>query len=223
MFSLLKKCLIRFNRFRIISRLDCLWRKKNKHNFTHIVSKCNINLISVGQYSYGDLNVRDFNNGTKLFIGSFCSIATDVVFLLGGNHSTENLSSYPFKNKLINGEAESISKGDIVIEDDVWIGDRSVILSGVRIGKGAVVAAGSVVTKDIEPYSIVGGVPARVIKYRFSKEIINELLTIGYSLLSKDFIKENLDFFYKKISDISKHELDRIILLINNNNKEKKY
>ena len=90
---------------------------------------------------------------------------------------------------------EATSKGKIEISDDVWIGTNALILSGVHIGKGAVVAAGSVVTKDVPPFAIVGGVPAKVIKYRFPDDIIACLMKCDYSNISDDMIKEHFELF----------------------------
>src|SRR4030095_4728392 len=112
------------------------------------------------------------NTNEKIRIGNFVSIANEVIFMLGGSHNMNFLSTYPFKTKLRNGDNDiPISKGPIVIEDDVWIGTRSTILSGVTIEKGAVIAACSVVTRNVPPYSIVAGNPAKVIKYRFDDHV----------------------------------------------------
>ena len=89
----------------------------------------------------------------------------------------------------------SFSKGNIIVEDDVWIGSNCVILSGVKIGKGSIVGAGSVVTKDVEPYSIVGGSPAKLIKYRFSAEIITALNKIDYSKITKETYFKHKELF----------------------------
>lgn len=111
----------------------------------------------------------------KLYIGNFVCIGAESVILMGGNstHRMDWFSSYPFMEKIC--EAYQ-SKGDTVIEDGVWIGMRSMIMPGVRIGEGAVIAAGSVVTKDVAPYTVVGGNPARQIKKRFDVSVIEELL-----------------------------------------------
>ena len=122
-------------------------------------------------------------NHDKLIIGKFCSIACGVQFLFNSaNHTKKSLSTYPFP---IFYEAWDTSvseiteawdnRGDIVIGSDVWIGYEAVILSGVRIGDGAIVAARAVVTGDVEPYTIVGGVPAKPIRKRFTPETIHRL------------------------------------------------
>lgn len=98
---------------------------------------------------------------------------------------------------------DAFSKGDIIVDDDVWIGYGATIMSGVHIGQGAVVAAGAVVTKDVPPYAIVGGVPAKVIKYRFEPEMIEELLKVDYSKLTKEDIEKHIDDLYKKLKDPS--------------------
>ena len=121
------------------------WVKQNPHNETVLEFCRSISLeqISVGRKSYGPLNVIGFGQaGEQLKIGNFCSITHEVVFLLGGEHDYLRLSTYPFEKKLL-GKTEAITKGAIIIEDDVWIGYRATVLSGVTIGQGAVIAAGS--------------------------------------------------------------------------------
>lgn len=176
-----------------------LWRKKNKNNFTSANNIFPHELVSVGKGTYGGLYVLAFDNFHKCKIGNYCSIAPEVAFILSADHNIDTLSTYPFKVKMFGEKLEGVSKGDIIIDDDVWIGFRSTILSDVHIGQGAVIAAGSVVTKDVPPYAIVAGVPARVIKYRFSKEIINKLLKIDFSKIDEYYIKNNIDDFYTKI------------------------
>jgi acetyltransferase-like isoleucine patch superfamily enzyme len=111
-------------------------------------------------------------------IGNFCSIARNVTFQ-EFNHDFNRLTSYFINANMFRKSNldDIVSKGSIVLGHDVWIGTHSVILSGVKIGTGAVVAANSVVVKDVPPYAIVGGNPAKIIKYRFSEKIINQLLT----------------------------------------------
>jgi virginiamycin A acetyltransferase len=178
------------------------WRKKNYDNDTYVANIFDISRVNVGNYTYGLLNViHSYGNPKeKLTIGSYCSISTDVYFLLGGEHFFKGLSTFPFKVYICHEEYEAISKGEIKICDDVWIGHGAIILSGVTIHQGAIVAAGSVVTKDVPPYTIVGGNPARIIKYRFENEVIEKLLKVDFSKLDSNKIKNNIDILYTEIN-----------------------
>lgn len=155
-------------------------------------------VVEVGRYSYGELNVVTFDLKTKLRIGSFVSIAQQVTFLLDVEHYIDHLSTFPWKVKML-GEStpETFSKGDIVIDDDVWIGYGATIMSGVHVAQGAVIAAGAVVTKDVPAYAVVGGVPAKVIKFRFGNECIDELEKIKFSNLTDRMIRDNLTVLYE--------------------------
>ncbi|MFP7421406.1 CatB-related O-acetyltransferase [Streptococcus ruminicola] len=164
------------------------FRIKNRKNEIRFYDFNSLENVEAGNYSYGNLSLFDFKDGSKLKIGNFCSFAKNTFFCLGGEHDYKTLSTYPFESKISDNKITSFSKGDIVIGDDVWIGVNVTILSGVKIGQGAIIAAGSVVTKDVEPYSIYGGVPARLIKKRFSDEIIEKLKKVDYSKLSKEKI-----------------------------------
>lgn len=177
------------------------WHELNKHNRTSMGNLFDTGTVNVGNYSYGVLNVFSEDPKYKLNIGSYCSIGPDVKFILCWDHPANTISTYPFKVMMGGEKSEAISKGNINIGDNVWIGSNVLILSGVNIGTGAIVAAGSVVTKDIPPYSIVGGVPAKIIKMKFSKKIIEELLKYNFAKLSEDDIKENMDLLYTKITD----------------------
>jgi virginiamycin A acetyltransferase len=154
---------------------------------------------SVGKYTYGAPIVKDWHQGSTLKIGNFCSIAENVNILLGGNHPTDWISSFPFGvvfddfKERHYSQPEKLSKGDVIIGDDVWIGINATILSGVTIGDGAIIAAHSNVTKNVEPYAIVGGNPAKLIKKRFSDEAISKLLVIKWWNWEIDKIKDNLD------------------------------
>lgn len=152
--------------------------------------------IIAGDYSYFDaLNGESFEDqvlyhyeiiGTKLIIGKFCSIAPEVRFIMdGGNHRMDG-STFPF-NIFGNGwEAHTPTledlpiKGDTIVGNDVWIGRRATIMPGVRIGDGAIISSEAVVVKDVEPYTIVGGNPAREIRKRFSSEVVQALLDIKW-------------------------------------------
>lgn len=179
------------------------WRKKNGHNRTTIKNTFNQNLVSIGNYTYGSLYVKHYGSDNEfLSIGSFCSIAENVNFILGGNHIYENVLTYPIRANIMNQGYEATSNGPIIIKDDVWIGFGATILSGVHIGQGAVVAAGSVVTKDVPPYAIVGGVPAKVIKYRFSQEIVDELLKIDFTKMTEEIISQHICELYTKVESL---------------------
>lgn len=178
------------------------WRKTNKHNETYAVNIFNPDHVKVGNYTYGELNVLNANEHENLYIGNFCSIASNVTFVLNADHNTKTLSTYPFKVKCLKScKFEAISKGDIIVDDDVWLGTNAVILSGVHIGQGAVVAAGAVVTNDVPPYAVVGGIPAKILKFRFDSQIIHTLLSIDFSKLSKKWVSENLDLLYQEMNE----------------------
>lgn len=139
-------------------------------------------------------------NHDKLFIGKFCSIACGAKFLFNSaNHTMASLSTYPFPLFFDEWELEKTNvmdawdnKGDIVVGNDVWIGYEAVILAGVTIGDGAVIGARAVVTKDVPPYTVVGGVPAKPIKKRFNDETITELLKLKWWNWSEEKISQNI-------------------------------
>ena len=180
------------------------WHKKNKHNDCAMKRIFDIERVTVGNKSYGDLNIYTFaGDVSELKIGSYCSIAENVSFIVGGEHRLDLISTYPMKQFAVGCAIDSFGKGDIIINDDVWIGYGATILSGVHIGQGAVVAAGAVVTSDVPPYAIVGGAPAKVIKYRFSPELIEKLLKIDYSKLTKEQIEQHINELYAPLKDTS--------------------
>lgn len=139
-------------------------------------------------------------NGDKLKIGKFCSIACGAKFLFtSANHTLNSLSTYPFPIffEEWNLDSKDIcnawdNKGDIIIGNDVWIGYEAVILSGVTIGDGAIIAARAVVTKDVPPYTIVGGVPAKPIRKRFDDQTINKLQNLRWWEWDEEKIKRNI-------------------------------
>ena len=148
----------------------------------------------------------------KLVIGNYCFISPDVYFILASDHSVNHLSTFPFLVRVLEMENEALSKGDIIIKDDVFIGLNSIILSGVNIGQGAIVNAGSVVTKDIPPYAIVEGSPAKIVNYRFEPEIIKKLLQIDYSKITDKKIKLLGKNLYKEITPQNIDEILKQIL-----------
>jgi virginiamycin A acetyltransferase len=153
--------------------------------------------IIVGDYTYYD-DFEDVHNfiknvkyhyeftGDKLIIGKFCMIASGVEFIMNGaNHLTNAISAFPFSifgngwENAMEGKSYP-NKGNTVIGNDVWLGYKSTIMPGVNIGNGAIIATKSVVIKDVPPYAIVGGNPAKIIKHRFDKEIIDKLEEIKW-------------------------------------------
>jgi virginiamycin A acetyltransferase len=151
--------------------------------------------IIVGDYTYYDdpEDVYNFEKnalylfefmGDKLIIGKFCQIATGVRFIMNGaNHAMDGISTYPFKvfgNAWADAPMNVVCKGDTIIGNDVWIGNSVTIMQGITIGDGAIIGTNSLVTKDVEPYSIVGGNPARLIRKRFNDETIEFLLHLSW-------------------------------------------
>lgn len=179
------------------------WRKLNRLNTTYAVDFFDMSLVKVGKYTYGGLRVLTYNENNKLFIGNYCSIGPNVTFVLSADHYLNHISTFAYKVKVLNEELEGVSKGDIIVGDDVWIGYGATILSGVHIGQGAVVAAGAVVTSNVPPYAIVGGVSAKVIKYRFDPDIIEELMKIDYGRLTKEDIEQHINDLYIELKDNS--------------------
>ncbi|TIW19777.1 MAG: CatB-related O-acetyltransferase, partial [Mesorhizobium sp.] len=128
---------------------------------------------TVGRWTYGVISKNIYGCGehSALRIGAFCSIADEVLFMCSANHPTSSVSTYPLKVRMTKEEpnsADLLIKGPMEIGNDVWIGRRAIIMPGLRIGDGSVVGAGAIVTKDVAPYAVVAGNPARLIRYRFN-------------------------------------------------------
>lgn len=172
------------------------WKKRNSHNHTEIQRCVPIEQIVIGKETYGMINVRLYSNKKNyLRIGSFCSISENTYFVYG-EHDYKRFSTFPFKYIMLNEREDELSKGDIVLEDDVWVGFNSIILSGVTIGQGAVIGAGSIVAKDIPPYAIYAG--GKIIGYRFKQEIIDKLLEIDFNKVTRQYIQDNQELIYDK-------------------------
>lgn len=185
-------------------RKNARWRKVNRHNLTTISYNSPMNLIRAGKGTYGHINAHWYGSDEeKLSIGNFCSIANNVNFVLGGEHNYKRATNYPFPELEYHEQYDGVCKGPINIEDDVWIGFGATILSGVTLGRGCVVGAGSVVAKNIPPYAIYAG--NRIIKYRFNNEIIEKLKKIDFKQIN---IKE-----YKKYSqhEITIENVDAVV------------
>ncbi|MEA1879619.1 MAG: CatB-related O-acetyltransferase [Campylobacterota bacterium] len=135
----------------------------------------------------------------RLIIGNYCSIGSGVTFIMGGNqgHRVDWTSTFPFHfqanifEKSTNGY---LKYGDTTVGHDVWIGTEAMITAGVSIGTGAIIASRAVVTKDVPPYAVVGGNPAKVLKYRFDDEKIKQLLALEWWHWSEEKIKASMDF-----------------------------
>lgn len=135
----------------------------------------------------------------KLNIGDFVSIANECRFFLGGNHNHKRVTTFlPGFGKSYPKEGNILTKGSINIGADVWIGQGATVLSGITIGVGAIVGAGAVVTKDVEPYTIVGGNPCKVIGKRFDDETIEALLKTKWWEKDLDFLKEREDLLFSE-------------------------
>lgn len=142
--------------------------------------------FQIGEYSYGRPKVRFAHAGTKLSIGRYCSIADQVEIFLGGNHRPEWGTTYPFESlthwwpTARSAPPTHSSRGDVVIGSDVWIGSGALLLSGVTVGHGAVIGARSVISRDVPPYAVVAGNPAKLIRFRFDPETVAALLEAAW-------------------------------------------
>lgn len=183
------------------SKIKLLFFMISAHqHITGTVKEFHINnsTIYIDEFTYGYeyLQIRCYEEKATLKIGKFCSIADNITIFLSGNHRTDWISTFPFAKlyqdifHLQNPISNVSTHGNITIGNDVWIGSGATIMSGVTIGDGAVIATKAVVTKDVAPYSIVGGIPARLIKYRFNETIIKLLLELRWWDLEINQINE---------------------------------
>jgi len=197
-----------------------LFNFKNQFSSQLLNETVNHPNIEIGVFSYysGYHHQHDFvecarylhdkrNDVDKLIIGSYCSIGSGAVFMMAGNqgHNKEWLSTYPFffQANIFKDAKNGFKKaGNTVIENDVWIGSEAMIMPGIKIGNGAIIAARAVVVKDVAPYTVVGGNPATLIKSRFEKEEIEQLLKMKWWNWSEDKIKECMPLICS--SEISK-------------------
>lgn len=204
-----------------------LYPRSNDRQTVYLKNVITRDNIIVGDYTiYNDFynEPRDFEknnvlyqypiNNDKLIIGKFCSIACKAKFLMtSGNHTMKSLSTYTFPifyeewgldTRHITDAWDN--RGDIVIGNDVWIGYDAVIMSGVEIGDGAIIGSRAVVTRDVPPYTVVGGVPSRAIKKRFSDDKISELLIIKWWDWPYEKIQANIPY-------IQSGDIDKLILV----------
>ena len=173
--------------------------------------KCKVYHSSLGAYSY-------IGRGTQLIyasVGKFCSISGNVLIGMG-HHTLTHLSTSPIFTEKNNGTGYSWTDREsllpykpVTIGNDVWIGTRAMILGGVTIGDGAVIGAGAIVTKDVPPFAIVAGVPARIIRYRFEVSVIEKLLDIKWWNLSDEQLKKSIGLFQKE--NLSIEDVERLL------------
>jgi chloramphenicol O-acetyltransferase type B len=170
-------------------------------------------IVGVKTYGLNDKTCIFHNPDERIEIGSFCSIAGDVRIFGGGEHDYKRPTTFPiqyfFSNRCKDYNYDAFSKGKTIIGNDVWLGHGSLIMSGVKIGDGSVIGAKCVVTQNIDPYSIVVGNPCRVIKKRFSDDIINKMLTIAWWNWSEEKIKHNLDYLAGDIEKFIEMHYDK--------------
>ena len=166
--------------------------------------------LASGEYSHGAVSVLYWSPENTIKIGKFCTFGANIIVYLGGNHDPNRLTTYPFGyintdvfNNISNESRCSVltSKGPVKIGNDIWIGSNVRIMSGVTIGDGAVIANNSHVVKDVAPYSIVGGNPARFIRYRFTEAQIKSLLEIKWWNWTDEKINQNLSMICSKDID----------------------
>lgn len=169
--------------------------------------------LKVGHHTYGIPEIDVYQGSEqKVSIGNYCSISKGVRIITGGIHPKDWVSLYPFRTTFnLPGAYQDgmpTSNGPVTIGHDVWIGTDAIIMSGVTIGHGAIIAAGAIVTKDVKPYSLVAGIPARHINYRIAEEHIGPMLEIGWwnwdekkileavPLLSSNHVKQFIEQYY---------------------------
>lgn len=140
--------------------------------------------VSVGRFTYGNPQFLLWDASERIQIGSFCSIANEVAIFGGGEHRIDWISTFPLRialgDPLAGKDGHPSTKGETIIGSDVWIGFRAMVLSGITIGDGAIIGAGAVITRNVPPYAIVAGNPAKIIRYRFKPQLVDKLLQIRW-------------------------------------------
>ena len=193
-----------------------LFKKKKKLNFflkENLKDEIKEGLLKCGKFSYGSPKIHRWGNKGKILIGSFCSFGPNIDIYMGADHRFDFITTSPLGADTFNNAFSKahknflLDRGDLIIGNDVWVGAESKIFSGIEIGTGAIIGAGSVIRKNIEPYTIVYGNPAKEISKRFNEKIIKRLLDSEWWNLNDDNINElsnlllsnNVDSFLAKV------------------------
>lgn len=175
-------------------------------------------LHTIGEFSYGVPTVRSWGEGTKLKVGRYCSFADGVQIFLGGNHPMDWVTTYPFIEEFGWPKIDNLdlpgTNGDVIIGNDVWVGSRATIMSGVTLADGCVVGAHAVVAKSVAPYEIVVGNPARSVRSRFNAATIEALLEIKWWDWDEEKVRKftpalmsnNLDDFIRLAREPNAHQ-----------------
>jgi acetyltransferase-like isoleucine patch superfamily enzyme len=177
--------------------------------------------FKVGKFTYGHESISTIGlEQNSLEIGNFCSIAGGLTVFLAGNHPLNQISTYPFgltdsmvgwKSKGYIASNQNLSKGPVTIGSDVWIGTNVTIMSGVSIGHGAVIAANSHVVKDVPPYAIYGGNPAKIIRFRFTDNQIEKLLSIKWWEWDDEIIQKAQSILSSPLNGNTLEKLEALI------------
>ena len=183
----------------MLNKLLQLFKKKAKDLNIIFIGSQKPNL-KIGKYTYiNGMKIYCWDKTFQLNIGKYCSFADNIVIIGGGEHDKDWVSTFPFIDRWKLDEYKQLKrprfKGNINIENDVWIANNVTILSGVTIGNGAIIGANTTVTKNVPEYSIVVGNPMQILKYRFNKNIIDQLLKIQWWEWSEEKIKKHQDLF----------------------------
>ena len=183
-----------------------LFRRVWKRRFpgSHIVPRnvFGVDNVGVGRGSYGAVRIVTSSRNPKVRIGAWCSFA-DITIVCGNEHPMDRISTYPFKAKLLREcRGEGVPKGDrgVTICDDVWVGYNAVILDGVTLGRGCVVGAGAVVARDVPPYAVAVGNPARVVKFRFPEEMAARLMSLDFDRLDEGYARSHVELLYEPLT-----------------------
>jgi acetyltransferase-like isoleucine patch superfamily enzyme len=169
--------------------------------------------VTVGRHTYGGAarNLVRPSAEAPIAIGAFCSIGPDVLIFGQADHPTHLASTFPLRTLLLRpegGNVDSVTRGGVSIGNDVWVGARAIILSGVTVGDGAVIGAGAVVTRSVPPYAIVAGNPARLLRYRFDEATIAALLEVRWWDWPDQRIAEMEEAFYGPVAGFLAHARD---------------